>query len=509
MDSLASYSRPATDIAALPKIPQLSIVLSCWPAPPLERALSSIFDQQDIASFEVILCDDTSSDDAWSIAKCYVRRYPQQITASRTCFPVGKELTARKAALLCRGRYALHLEIGQTFDSERLSRQLKLLAEGHASDYPGLTPTKKTNFFMPTFSQLQLPTSLGAKEIPLVSICIHNYNYGRYLRQCLESVLAQTYPRIEICFSDNASSDDSWEIANELASLHSGKIHLTRNRLNFGPGENFWNCRLHVRGKYLVKLCSDDALHPEFAARCVAALEAHPDAAFAMVHREIIDEDGRRTPEPPFYDRSCLIPGAGQAAVYLMSAVNPSISQVMYHAEKSATRTMTGNLNDRWHGDRLVDFHLCADSSLIYIKDALLLNRVHPDSDGSAIDANLLQCMTQYVLVHQFTDIANHYGTMSKAAERLPAAIDKIGRLCLRYSLRFILKQDIACAKRYFHLAQAIYPEIVSEAQFTVIDQYLKAAPQDQDEILTKISAQTDLTARTVSYTPPLGSRPL
>ena len=50
---------------------------------------------------------------------------------------------------------------------------------------------------------------------PLVTICIPNYNYGRYLRTCLESILKQTYANLEVHFSDNASTDDSYEIAQE------------------------------------------------------------------------------------------------------------------------------------------------------------------------------------------------------------------------------------------------------------------------------------------------------
>lgn len=47
------------------------------------------------------------------------------------------------------------------------------------------------------------------KEQPLVSILIPNYNYARYLRHCIDSVVKQTYDNIEIIIQDNASTDDS------------------------------------------------------------------------------------------------------------------------------------------------------------------------------------------------------------------------------------------------------------------------------------------------------------
>ena len=55
---------------------------------------------------------------------------------------------------------------------------------------------------------------------PLVSLLVYNFNYGRYLAECFDSMLAQSYSNIEIIFSDNASTDQSWEIACAYAKKH-------------------------------------------------------------------------------------------------------------------------------------------------------------------------------------------------------------------------------------------------------------------------------------------------
>ena len=58
---------------------------------------------------------------------------------------------------------------------------------------------------------------------PLVSVIVYNYNYGRYLSECFfDSVICQTYQNIEILFSDNASTDDSWEIAQSYSQKFPG-----------------------------------------------------------------------------------------------------------------------------------------------------------------------------------------------------------------------------------------------------------------------------------------------
>lgn len=50
------------------------------------------------------------------------------------------------------------------------------------------------------------------KKLPLVSIIINNYNYGRFLREAIDSALNQTYPHVEVIVVDDGSTDGSQEI---------------------------------------------------------------------------------------------------------------------------------------------------------------------------------------------------------------------------------------------------------------------------------------------------------
>jgi glycosyltransferase involved in cell wall biosynthesis len=342
---------------------------------------------------------------------------------------------------------------------------------------------------------------------PLVSICVYNYNYGRFLQQCLDSVAAQTYSNIEICFSDNASTDDSWKVALEFSQQYSGKMNLTRNRMNFGASSNLENCWLNTRGKYMLMLCTDDAMRPDFIERCVTLLEQNKDAAFAMVHRDIIDDDNNLTSELPFYNQTCLIPGYEQAAVYMMAAVNPSVSQILYNWERSQGSGKLGGFNYRWFGIRILDFSICCEYPIVYIHEPLLLNRVHSLSDGTVIDANLLQCMGQYVLLHQLAEIALVAG-LEKAGGRLNGGLEKIGKLCLRYCVRFLLDDNEEVARRYLYLGQAILPNIVMDESFGLLQRYWDSGVTEggKREILDILQNQANLATRLVSYDPPPGS---
>ena len=332
---------------------------------------------------------------------------------------------------------------------------------------------------------------------PLVSVLLYNYNYGRYLRQCFESIHRQTYDNIEVVFADNCSTDDSWKTAQGYSAEHPGRVTLIRQATNRGAGWNLQSCWHPARGKYAVVLCSDDAMESEFITRCVEALEKHPTAGYAMAHRSIIDEQGKRTEEPSFYDRSCVIPGHEQAAVYMMAALNPCVSQIVYSRQLHHGCNVdfkTGDLGCRWFGQRMIDFNICRCYDMVYIKEPLLLHRVHADSDSVVIAENLIELIGQYVMIHQFAETAAGSG-MTKAAARLPEAIAKLARNCLRYADRSAKAGNMTTAKRLAHLAMAL-----DSTSVDVVPDYTAIPATGSKEFI-------QVTDRKESYEPPPGSR--
>ena len=482
----------------------LSVLIIDYAPEHLAELLDDIFAQKQITSLEVILSDDISNDVTWEIGNRYARKYAGAVTLLRSQFTFGASATFQNQIAMARGRYYIRLSRNQAFNPSQILQTIATL---------DANPLCKHEL-VGRVSERSLPKKLSAqihsfehRGQPLVSICVYNYNYGRYLAQCLDSIAAQTYGNIEICFSDNASTDDSWEIALGFARRYPGRMSLIRNRENFGATNNLENTRRSAKGKYLLLLCSDDAIKPDYIERCVTSLEQHPEAAFALVHREIIDDSGNSIDEPPFYDRTCMIPGEEQAAVYMMAAVNPSISHVLYNHEKLRTYTLPHSLTVRWFGQRLMDFFLCLESPIVYIKEPLLLNRIHGQSDGAAIDSSMVQGIGQYMLALQFAETASQYG-LQKPAARLGAAIEKIGRLCLRYCTTFLLRKDEVTALRYLHLAQALFPGVAIENNCVVLKKYWDVDAEERQRILEELAIQTETTTRKVSYAPPPGSIP-
>ena len=203
-------------------------------------------------------------------------------------------------------------------------------------------------------------------EQPLVSIIVYNYNYGKYIRNCFESILNQTYKNFEIVFSDNASEDKSWEIACDFEKKNPGKIFLARNRKNFGTDANLANCLAAKRGAFYCIMGSDDVLDPDFIATCVRIFKSNQAIMYVMTHRYILDQQGKRSDEEPFYNNSYILYPPSQNSVYMMAAINPSISQVMYRTG-GFTGGVRGIFNGQFYSARIMDFIIALKNPVAYV----------------------------------------------------------------------------------------------------------------------------------------------
>jgi cellulose synthase/poly-beta-1,6-N-acetylglucosamine synthase-like glycosyltransferase len=145
----------------------------------------------------------------------------------------------------------------------------------------------------------------------LVSVVLPVFDGEAYLRQSLESILAQTYRTLEVIVMDDASSDASAEIAAELARADP-RVRLQRQPSNVGQFANV-NAGLQLaQGEFVAVYHADDVYHPEIVAREVAYLRAHPDAAAVFTLVVLVDaaghEFGRLDRLPPEIETAELLP---------------------------------------------------------------------------------------------------------------------------------------------------------------------------------------------------------
>jgi len=112
---------------------------------------------------------------------------------------------------------------------------------------------------------------------PLVSVVTPVYNGEKYLAECIESILAQTYENWEYVIVNNCSSDRSLKIAQDYAEKDS-RIRVHDNRDFLPMVENFNHSLLQVspESKYCKVIHADDVLFPECISKMVALAEEKP-----------------------------------------------------------------------------------------------------------------------------------------------------------------------------------------------------------------------------------------
>jgi glycosyltransferase involved in cell wall biosynthesis len=125
---------------------------------------------------------------------------------------------------------------------------------------------------------------------PAVDIVITNHDYGRFLREALESACSQTHPGVRVIAVDDGSSDESRGILAEYGD----RVEVVLK--DCGGQASALNAGIErCRGEVLLLLDADDRLHPEAAARVAAALDADPALAKVQFPMRVVDALGAAT----------------------------------------------------------------------------------------------------------------------------------------------------------------------------------------------------------------------
>jgi len=483
-----------------------SILISNHTVIRLEEIFNELFSNPLSDRIEIVFADEPGDSKTWNIINKFILAHPSQITATRNRVALGLNTNFINLLRMSKCRvYAVSNENNDFSISIFFNELSEYLNEGFSNNFTTLNQKNtKGKFYFADQNHSYIYKNKPWYQIfdnninPLVSITIHNYNYGRFLRECLLSVVNQTYKNIQILFSDNASDDNSWSIANEFYELYPSKFSVTRNRQNFGSKDNIQNCEFYITGDYYLQLCSDDFLAHDCIERCIDAFRKHPLSAMLIMHRSICDSEGNINHEKPFFNRSfCGNPGS-IADVYLMSSINPSISQIIYNT--NVLPQVNRTIIDRWFSNRFRDFLISLDNPVLYLADPLLIHRIHGSNDSIECANNLLEVIGPYVANIEFELIANEksYSLNNSSIWR-----DKLSMLCLRYSYRSLLAKDTDLSIRYFHLAAAISTQVTNSDDYVLLQNYFYGSESERVVFLNRLKLNDHLRTRIVSYDPP------
>jgi glycosyltransferase involved in cell wall biosynthesis len=128
-------------------------------------------------------------------------------------------------------------------------------------------------------------------------VVLPNYNYARYLKERIRSVLRQSVRDLELIYLDDASTDDSNAVARELVAEEFGgdprRVQMHCFAENSGQLYRRWNEGAErARGEWLWFAGADDSAHPEFLSHLLELAARHPSAGLVRCNFFRMDTDG-------------------------------------------------------------------------------------------------------------------------------------------------------------------------------------------------------------------------
>src|SRR5688572_768328 len=121
---------------------------------------------------------------------------------------------------------------------------------------------------------------------PLISVLMPVYNAGPYLKESIESVLAQTYDNFEFLIINDGSTDSSEK---EILSYNDVRIHYVKCETNSGLIATLNQGLALATGKYIVRMDADDICRPQRFEKQVRFMENHPEIGICGCCADVID----------------------------------------------------------------------------------------------------------------------------------------------------------------------------------------------------------------------------
>lgn len=285
---------------------------------------------------------------------------------------------------------------------------------------------------------------------PRVSIGLGVYNGERFLRQTLDSILAQTFKDFELILSDNASTDGTEAICLEYAA-RDARINYSRNPSNIGLVNNFNRVFRLATGQYFRWSSADDLFAPTSLEECVKVLDQHPELVLCYPKTTIIDADGQVLRE---YDDNLDL-RLPEAPVRLRLVLdNIALVNAHYGLIRTDVLRRTSLLGTYPGSDMVMLAELALHGQFWEIPQQLFFRRMHDEASSAVKNrsswSNALQYWAPtrkapdlYHWIHRFHNLTSILRAPLSARNKLRAAL-VVGNYAFRS--RHIYLKELQCA---------------------------------------------------------------
>src|SRR5262245_7648079 len=217
------------------------------------------------------------------------------------------------------------------------------------------------------------------RPVARVSIGIPVLNGERYLADCLDSLLAQTFADFEVFVSDNCSTDATREICLEYAG-RDARVVYSRTEHNIGAFGNHTRVAEQAQAQYFRWMAYDDLCAPSHLERCVAALDGSPAAALAYTRTVFFEErDGAivEIHSRRYEDDDVDLPMTSPVQRLRRLVQNLNFCNAFYGLIRTDTLRTTSLVKPIYGADRILLAELASKGPFVEVDEPLYLRRIH------------------------------------------------------------------------------------------------------------------------------------
>lgn len=321
-----------------------------------------------------------------------------------------------------------------------------------------------------------------------MGVVVPCYNYGRYLKQCVRSVLTQEGVNVNLVIIDDASTDDSEDIGKRLA-LEEPRVTYRRHRSNIGHIATYNEGLALISADYTVLLSADDLLPPGALLRATNIMVRNPSVGFVYGHPCAFHTE---TPPPPRVGRVTESIWMGHEWIAKMCRHGGNfIHSPEVVMRTSVQKSIGGYRSDLPHsGDmemwlraaRVADVGRVNGSDQAYY-------RVHPKSMQRTINAGALQD-----LCGRRDAFRSALASTEKSDKALVDLLHVAERSVATATLRELLEGidlgqvDHSATGRLLVFARETWPEIVATKKWRVVLKRLEHGPGPKATVSARIA---------------------
>lgn len=286
------------------------------------------------------------------------------------------------------------------------------------------------------FGAKPVVTTTGSIGPPKVSVCVDVHNYAEFLPQAIESVLGQDFTDFELIIADDASTDQSFEIARHYASQDE-RIKARRNHVNLGMVKNRNVALRQAGGTYVKILHADDFFHRKDALdQMVNRLDEHPGMSLVAGPMVLLPAPTAPSKMPALWQSEAPVIGTSVITRCLKEKKNliGSPSATMFRRD----RAQRGLDETFFHAaDWEMWLHLLEQGCFGWIAEPLATYRLHPNQQTEKDKQTLSQYEDTQALYDRYLD-------------RPYVELSKVRQASLRHSVRSdLIKHSLRHSEHY------------------------------------------------------------